>query len=282
MTDNLVLDVRGLKIGFQGAAALVVKGIDLQVGEGEIVGLVGESGSGKSITSSGILRLLPRTCSMEAERFMTLGQDLLSMTERDVEKMRGSKVAMVFQEPMTALNPIRTVGRQLLDVIATHRPRGTGALTGYAERLLLDMRIEDPARVMKSHPHQLSGGMRQRVLLAMAFSCTPRLLIADEPLTALDASVQRQVLELIRERASALGTAVLFITHDLAVVRDLCKRVYVMRRGEVVESGPVQNVLGAPAHPYTRALMAARPELFRPKTELGLGIASGPVVEDSL
>lgn len=282
MNGNLVLDVRGLTIRFQGAAAPVVNGIDLQVEEGEIVGLVGESGSGKSITSSSILRLLPRTCSMEAERFTILGKDLLTMTERDVEKMRGSKVAMVFQEPMTALNPIRTVGQQLLDVITTHRPRGVDALAGYAERLLSDMRIEDPTRVMKSHPHQLSGGMRQRVLLAMAFSCSPKLLIADEPLTALDASVQRQVLDLIRERASALGTAVLFITHDLAVVRDLCARVYVMRRGEVVENGPVRNVLGAPAHPYTRALMAARPELFQPKTELGLGIASDPVVEGPL
>src|SRR6185437_915322 len=197
-----------------------------------------------------------------------LGRDMLAASEREMEEVRGKLVSMVFQEPMNALNPTIRIGRQITEVIHRHERVSAAAAEARAEGLLAEMQVPDARRVMGNYPFELSGGMRQRVLLAMAFSCNPKVLIADEPTTALDVTIQAQVLSLLKERAKERGTAVLFITHDLAVVAQLCERVYVMYAGHIVEEGPTAAVLRRPAHPYTAALLRSLPELGRPKQPL--------------
>jgi len=194
-----------------------------------------------------------------------LGHDILQASEATMLGLRGSRVAMIFQEPMTALNPTKRVGNQMVEVIRLHRKVSKAQALAEAEALLQDMHVADPAHILKVYPFELSGGMRQRVLLALAFSCEPELLIADEPTTALDVTVQRQVLLLMREKARQKDTAILFITHDMAVVSQFCDRVYVMYAGGVVESGPTAEVMGDPRHPYTRGLLQALPDRVGPR-----------------
>ena len=267
-----VVEVRSLSLRMSRdrSAQEVLHEVGLRIGAGEIVGLVGESGSGKSVTALSLLRLLPAGVARygEGARISVLGRDILAMGEAELRRMRGADVSVIFQEPMTALNPVVRIERQLCEVIRRHRGGSLQAARALSLSLLADMRIADPERAMASFPHELSGGMRQRVMIAMAFSCDPALIIADEATTALDVTVQAQVLELLRQRARAKGTSVLLITHDFGVVNETCDRVYVMYRGEVVEEGSASDIIREPKHPYTRALLSALPGRGLPRARL--------------
>ena len=268
MTDAPVLEVEDLSLSFPTwrGVAPALRDVSLKVGTGEIVGLVGESGSGKSVTAMSVLRLIPREAvRVGGGSILLLGRDVLTATEAELADLRGRLASMVFQEPMTALNPTMTIGRQITQVLQRHERLSDVAAEARAQTLLTEMQVQDAPRVLRSHPFELSGGLRQRVLIAMAFACNPRLLIADEPTTALDVTVQAQVLALLRERARERGTSVLFITHDLAVVAELCDRVYVMYAGRIVEHGATQGVLRRPLHPYTAALLRSLPEQGQPR-----------------
>ena len=262
MADKL-LDVRDLSVAFrQGSReTLAVDRISFDIAEGETVALVGESGSGKSATALSVMKLLPYPAARHpagAIRFK--GHDLLRMSEQDIRHVRGNDITIIFQEPMTSLNPLHTIEKQIGEILLLHQ-----GLTGEAARartleLLAQVGIPDPASRLQSYPHQLSGGQRQRVMIAMALANEPDLLIADEPTTALDVTVQAQILKLLKDIQSRLGMAMLFITHDLGIVRKLADRVCVMKEGKIVEQGPVERVYTAPQHPYTRALLAAEPK----------------------
>lgn len=245
---------------FQGSVH-AVNGVDLRVDEGEIVGLVGESGSAKSVTAMTALRLLPQDgFKMTSGRINLMGHDVASLSESQMNKLRGREVAMIFQEPQTALNPTKKIGAQMLTVIELHMGLRGRQARHHALSLLRDMRINDGAEILERYPFELSGGMRQRILIGMAFACSPRLLVADEPTTALDVTVQRQILQLMHAKARDTGAAILFISHDLALISQFCDRTYVMYAGGVVETGPTDQVLKNPQHPYTQALIKALPE----------------------
>jgi len=269
-TDSIVsVDNLSLVFPTYHGDVRALSGVTLDVRPGEIVGLVGESGSGKSVTAMSVIRLLPPGMArFTGGRLSLLGHDMLVIGERALEDIRGKDASMIFQEPMSALNPTIRIGKQIVQVIRQHEAISEAEAKKRAAALLGEMQVPDAARVMRNYPFELSGGMRQRVLIAMAFSCNPSVLICDEPTTALDVTVQAQVLALIRERARARGTAVLFITHDLAVVRQLCDRVYVMYAGRMVEEGRTADLLAHPLHPYTQALLRSLPELAEPKQPL--------------
>ncbi len=262
--DNLCIEFPAYK-----STVKALNGVTLHVNPGEIVGVIGESGSGKSVTAMLSLRLLPeRSYQVKSGSLSILGRDMLLAKENDLLKVRGRDAAMIFQEPMTALNPTRRIGRQMLDVIIHHQQLSKAEAHAKAIALLRDMHIADPEQIMESYPFELSGGMRQRVMIALAFSCDPQLLIADEPTTALDVTVQRQVLLLLREKARQRGTAILLITHDMALVSQFCDRVYVMYTGAVVEQGVTADVMADPSHPYTQGLLSGLPEQVEPGTDL--------------
>jgi peptide/nickel transport system ATP-binding protein len=225
--------------------------------------------------------LLPESAQRRSGTVEVLGQDIFALDQRAIEDMRGAHISMIFQEPMTALNPTMTIGEQIMGVIQRHSKASRKEARSRAATLLADMHIRDVERVMKSYPFELSGGMRQRVLIAMAFSCSPAVLVADEPTTALDVTIQAQILSLLMERVRCTNAAVLLITHDMGVVREVCDRVYVMHAGQIVEAGEVTEVLAHPAHPYTHGLLSALPERNMPKTPLmtlkgGIGSLSDP------
>lgn len=267
MSSSAVLNIDNLSLEFPAYRSNVqaLNGVSLHVNPGEIVGVVGESGSGKSVTAMLSLRLLPeRSYRITSGSLSLLGRDMLTTPEKQLLQIRGRDAAMIFQEPMTALNPTRRIGRQMLDVIIHHQHLSQEQARAKAIDLLRDMHIADPEQVLQAYPFELSGGMRQRVMIALAFSCDPQLLIADEPTTALDVTVQRQVLLLLREKARQRGTAILLITHDMAVVSQFCDRVYVMYTGAVVEQGSTAQVMLDPQHPYTRGLLSGLPEQVRP------------------
>jgi len=262
-----VLAMQGLSLEFPTyrGAVQALSDISIQVASGEIVALVGESGSGKSVAAMAAIRLLPpKLFKISRGSIVVVGRNVLELPPRAIAQLRGKQVSMVFQEPMSALNPTIRIGQQIIGVLRRHEAMNRADATLRASRLLSEMQVSDPARVMRSYAFELSGGMRQRVLIAMAFACNPQLLIADEPTTALDVTVQAQVLGLIRERARAHGTAVLFISHDLAVVSQLCTRIYVMYAGQIVERGEAQEVLTRPMHPYTQGLLRSLPETALP------------------
>ncbi|WP_409420643.1 ABC transporter ATP-binding protein [Pseudaeromonas sp. ZJS20] len=262
-----MLQVTDLRVQFPvyGGRVHALNGVNLRVDAGEIVGVVGESGSGKSVTAMLAMQLLPRgSYQVVSGDIRLLGRDVLTATDGQMNQMRGKDVSMIFQEPMNALNPTRKIGRQMVEVIRRHQALDKGAARRKAVDLLTQMQIPDAEQVLERFAFELSGGMRQRVLIAMAFSCEPRLIIADEPTTALDVTVQRQVLALLKHKARADGTAVLFITHDMAVVSQLCDRVYVMYAGQVVESGATASLMARPQHPYTQGLLRAAPETVAP------------------
>jgi peptide/nickel transport system permease protein len=259
-----LLDVKDLSVEFltETGPATVVDKVSFTVEAGEILGVVGESGSGKTVTSLGVMRLVPSPPGrITSGSVHFAGKDLLSLSLAELRDVRGDEIAMVFQDPMTSLNPVFTIGTQLVDAIRRHRDMTKRAARARAVELLDLVDIPDPERRIEDYPHQLSGGMRQRALLALALSCEPRLLIADEPTTALDVTVQAQILDLLRSLQERLGMAIVFVTHDLGVIADLCSRVIVMYAGQVVEEAPVEELFAHPRHPYTEGLLAAIPQL---------------------
>ncbi|KXK61197.1 dipeptide/oligopeptide/nickel ABC transporter ATP-binding protein [Micromonospora rosaria] len=258
------LRVRDLTVTFTRpgqAPVRAVDGVTFDVGSGQSVGIVGESGSGKSVTSLAVMRLLPAR-NVQVTGSIELGdQDLLALSARQMRDVRGRDVAMIFQDPMTSLNPVLTVGRQLVEVIVRHDGRSVAEARRDAQALLERVGIPDPARRLREYPHQLSGGMRQRVMIAIAVACRPRLLIADEPTTALDVTIQAQILDLLRDLVEESGSALVMITHDLGVVAGLCERVHVMYSGRIVESAPATGLFARPAHPYTDGLLRSIPRI---------------------
>ncbi len=261
-----VLDVRGLRTRFPGrhGPVPVVDGIDLHVDRGEVLALVGESGCGKSMTALSILRLVPRPGRVEADRVEVAGRDVLSLPVSELRGMRGRDAALLFQEPMTSLNPVQTVGAQVVEAIRLHEPVDRGEARGRTVGVFEQVGIPDAEARIDAYPHQLSGGMKQRVMIAMALASRPRLLIADEPTTALDVTIQAQILSLLRDLQRDLGMAILLITHDLGIVTVIADRVAVMYAARLVEEGRREQVLGSPRHPYTRGLLRSMPAMGRP------------------
>jgi len=261
--DHVLLDVRDLEIHFYGDGSVTraLSSVSFQVRRGETLGVVGESGSGKSVTALSILRLLPKLATRTVGGEICFhGRDLRKLSEREMRKIRGDRIAMIFQEPMTSLNPVYTVGRQIAEAVQIHTHASRSEAIAQAEEMLALVRIADSGRRVNSYPHEMSGGMRQRVMIAMALACSPELLIADEPTTALDVTIQAQILRLIVDLKERMGTAVLFITHDLGVVAETCERGLVMYAGRIVEQAPVTDLFARPAHPYTQCLMHSAPD----------------------
>jgi len=275
-----LLDIRNLNIGFPGASrevrapvgetqrsispANAVRDLSLNIAAGEVLGLVGESGSGKSVTSLAIMRLLPPQAAVSGEILFANGTgnyDLLDLADPQMRQLRGSRIAMIFQEPMTALNPVMRVGDQVAEAVLAHAQMSKKEAWDRAVTVLADVAIPDPAGRARDYPHQLSGGMRQRVMIAMAIVNRPQLLIADEPTTALDVTIQAQILELLAELRKKFGLTMLFISHDLAVISQVADRVAVMYAGSLVEVGSKRQIFESPAHPYTRGLLKAVPTL---------------------
>jgi oligopeptide/dipeptide ABC transporter ATP-binding protein len=265
MTGPL-LSVRDLSVSF--GPLRVLEGLSFDLAQGEVLGVVGESGSGKSMTALAIMGLLPRGGRVVAGRAVLEGQEVTALPERDLQRLRGARMVMIFQEPMTSLNPVLTVGEQVAEVLRQHR--GMNRRAAHAEAINLLRLVEIPAaeRRVDDYPHQLSGGQRQRAMIAIALACRPKLLIADEPTTALDATVQAGILDLLRGLRRELGMAVLLITHDLGVVADFADRVVVMYAGRIAETGPSAAIFASPQHPYTQALLAAIPRLSGPIANL--------------
>ncbi len=260
-TPPCVLSIEGLTTRFHGdaGATTAVRDVSLAIAPGRTLGLVGESGSGKSVTSLSVMRLLPELGVELSGRVSFLGRDLLAASAPELRDLRGRDLAMIFQEPMTSLNPVFPVGEQVAESVRRHEGLSARAAMARAEALFGEVGLPDPAASLRKYPHQMSGGQKQRVMIAMALACNPRLLIADEPTTALDVTIQAQILALLRTLRDQRGMAMLFITHDLGVIAEIADDVAVMYRGALVEHGPVLDVFRAPKHPYTRGLLACRP-----------------------
>ncbi|RWL81975.1 MAG: ABC transporter ATP-binding protein [Mesorhizobium sp.] len=264
--DDVLLDVRELETHFygEGTVTRALGGISFQVKRGETLGVVGESGCGKSVTALSILRLLPKlTARTVGGEVRFHGRDLLELSEKEMRQIRGGRIGMIFQDPMTSLNPVYTVGRQIAEAVQIHTKSPRSAAMKKATEMLRLVRIADPERRADNYPFEMSGGMRQRAMIAMALACSPELLIADEPTTALDVTIQAQILRLIVDLKERTGTAVLFITHDLGVVAETCQRVIVMYAGRIVEQATVTDLFARPAHPYTQGLMRSVPDRRR-------------------
>ena len=263
-----LLEVRNLRTEFRTGAGLVraVDGISYTVDPGETVAIVGESGSGKSVGALSILRLIPDPPGrIVGGEVLFDGRNLMSLTDEEMRKVRGGDIGMVFQEPMTSLNPVLTIGRQITEMLEQHRGSDRAAAHARATELLGLVGIADPQRRLKQYPHQLSGGMRQRIMIAIALACEPKLIIADEPTTALDVTIQAQILELMQQLTQRLGVALIVITHNLGIVARYAHRVNVMYAGRIVESGTSAAIYHTPHHPYTMALLKSVPRLDRPR-----------------
>jgi peptide/nickel transport system ATP-binding protein len=264
VTGERLLEIRGLKTHFATDDGIVhaVDGVDLTIDPGETLGVVGESGCGKSITALSVLKLIPMPPGRIVDgRILWRGRDLVPLGPADMQKIRSKEIAIVFQEPMTSLNPVYTVGDQIAEVIRLHEKLPRRAARDKAVEMLRLVHIPNPERRVRDYPHQFSGGMRQRVMIAMAISCNPALLIADEPTTALDVTIQAQILDLIAEMKSRLGMAVMLITHAMGVVAEVAQRVVVMYAGRVVEEAPVGELFSRPRHPYTQGLIRSIPRI---------------------
>ena len=259
-----ILEIDNLQTHFFTSAGVVraVDGVSYAVRSGETLGVVGESGCGKSVTSLSVLRLIASPPGRIVDgRIRFLGQDLLRLPERKMRAIRGNEISMIFQEPMTSLNPVLSIGRQISETLTLHRGMSQRAAQQRAVEMLRLVGIPEPAQRLQQYPHELSGGMRQRVMIAMALACDPRLLIADEPTTALDVTLQAQILDLMRELKAASNAAIILITHDLGVVAEVCDEVAVMYAGEIVERAPVDELFSNPQHPYTVGLLGSIPRL---------------------
>ena len=278
MSTEALVDVKNLSVEFgEGeSAARVVKGVSFNIAKGETVALVGESGSGKTVSAMSILKLLPASASHPTGEIWFDGKDILKSDENFMRGIRGDKISIIFQEPMTTLNPLHTIEKQVGEIIKLHQNVGEEEVRRRVIDLLTKVGIRDPEKRLDSYPHQLSGGQRQRVIIATALANEPDLLIADEPTTALDVTIQAQILELLKSLQKEMGMAMLLITHDLGIVRRMAERVYVMKNGEIVESGTAKCVFEKPQHPYTKHLIEAEPKGAPPVTDL-----SGPVVVET-
>jgi oligopeptide/dipeptide ABC transporter ATP-binding protein len=276
-----LLEVTDLRVEFAGRnnrPVRAVRGLNYYINPGESLGLVGESGSGKSVSALSLLGLLPKKVSKVSpdSKAVFEGRNLIGLSDEEMRKIRGARIAMIFQDPLASLNPVLTIGRQITEALETHRGMGRGAARKRAVELLTMVGIPGAERRVDDYPHQFSGGMRQRAMIAMALSCEPALLIADEPTTALDVTIQAQILELLKRLREELGMAVLLITHDLGVVAGFVDRLAVMYAGEVVETGQTEDVLENPFHPYTLGLLRSLPRLDRPRQSALTPIEGSP------
>ena len=271
MTAKALIEIEGLRVSFHGddgRTTHAVDGIDLSLAHGATLGLVGESGCGKSVTSLAIMGLLPKHSAEVSGAIRFDGFDLLKVSDQTLRDLRGNRLAMIFQEPMTSLNPSFTIGDQIVETILRHRGGSRRSARERAIELLRRVHIPSPERRIDEYPHKLSGGMRQRVMIAMALACDPRLLIADEPTTALDVTLQAQILDLMRELRAESRAAIILITHDLGVVAEVCDEVAVMYAGEIVERAGVDELFASPQHPYTVGLLGSIPRLDRTTSHL--------------
>ena len=266
--SNLVTTFR-----IQGQTVQAVRGVDLTVGEGEILGIVGESGSGKSVSMKSIIRMLPDSAKIQADEMEFDGTGLLSLSEKEMRAVRGNRISMIFQDPMTSLDPLKRIGNHIEEVLIRHRKIGKAEAGAQAVELLRKVGVPSPETRVKQYPHEFSGGMRQRVLIAMALACHPKLLIADEPTTALDVTIQAQILDLIRELQQQEQMSVVLITHDMGVVAQLCHRIAVMYGGLIMESAATDELFENPRHPYTEALLRSIPSIDEGEGERLIPIA---------
>ncbi|WP_029354540.1 ABC transporter ATP-binding protein [Bosea sp. 117] len=265
-----LLSVQGLRVEIAARHRVLtaIDDVSFDIAEGEILGVVGESGAGKSVTGTAVLGLLERPAYQAGGRIIFAGRRIDTLDEDAMRTLRSRQIAAVFQDPLTSLDPLMTIGDQLVETMQTHLDLARAAALARAEQLLAEVGIPAPRERLQSYPHEMSGGMRQRVVLALAFCCEPRLIIADEPTTALDVSIQAQILDLLRRMCRERGTAVMLVTHDMGVIAEASDRVAVMYAGRLVEIGPTRDLIAAAAHPYTRGLMASIPDMHRRAAEL--------------
>ncbi len=276
--EKHILDVKEMRTSFRTSKGLVeaIRGIDFHVNEGEILGIVGESGSGKSVTMKSVMGLLPSYAEIESEGIIYKDVDLSKLSEKELQKYRGKEMAMIFQDPMTALNPLRKVGYHLTQVIRRYKKCSKAEAEKIAIEMLTQVGIPTPEVRMNQYPHEFSGGMRQRALIAMALSCEPSLLIADEPTTALDVTIQAQILELLKKLHDERNMSIVIISHDMGVMATMCDRIAVMYGGIIVEEGTVDEIFFTPKHPYTRALLKSIPHTEHERGEKLIGIDGAP------
>ncbi len=277
--SKTILEVKDLKINFKTYAGLVhaVRGVNFDLKEGETLAIVGESGSGKSVTSNALMKLIPQPPGIyESGQILFNGRDLVPLSDKEMSKVRGNEIAMIFQDPMTSLNPTMKVGRQITEVILQHKKISKADAKKRAIELLTQVGIPFPEKRYNQYPHEFSGGMRQRVVIAIALAADPKLLIADEPTTALDVTIQAQILELMKEIQKSSKTSIIFITHDLGVVANIADRVAVMYAGQIVEYGTVNDIFYNPKHPYTWGLLGSMPDLDNDTDELLRTIPGSP------
>jgi peptide/nickel transport system ATP-binding protein len=262
MNEQPMVDVRDLKVRFKrgGQTLSAVNGVSLQVAQGEVLALIGESGSGKSVTLRALMRLHSERTTRIEGTIEIAGQDLMALSGKQLQALRGPVAAMIFQEPLLALDPVYTIGQQIIEALRRHQPMSHAEARTAAVEALRRVRIPSPELRLDAYPHEMSGGMRQRAMIALALSCQPRLLLADEPTTALDATVQIQILILLRELQQALGLSIIFVTHDIGAAVEVADRVAVMYGGRIVEQAPLAELLNNPQHPYTRVLLGTRPK----------------------
>ncbi len=269
-TEQILLEAKDLEITFHGRdeKTEAVRSISFSLKDGKVLAIVGESGSGKSVTALSLTRLLPEppTCTVSGEVEL-MGKNLLTISKKEIRQVRGKEIAYIFQEPSTSLNPVFSIGYQIAEAIKLHLPE----VKNIQERVVDSLRrvgIRDPEKRYKDYPHQLSGGMQQRVMIAMALACEPRILVADEPTTALDVTIQKQIMDLLKELKESLGMSIILITHNFGIIADFADDVIVMFRGKIVESGSVDSVLNNPQHPYTKALLACIPQIGKEQDRL--------------
>ena len=281
--DEHLLEVKNLKVSFKvGKKKLTaVENVEFSLDKGKVIGIVGESGCGKSVTATSILRLVPPAVSIidESSQILFDGEDLVKAPEARMREIRGNEISMIFQEPMTSLNPIIRCGKQIAESLRLHRGMKKKEAMEEAIKMMQAVGIANPQARAYEYPHQMSGGMRQRVMIAMALACQPQILIADEPTTALDVTIQAQILDLIRDLNQEMNTSVVFITHDLGVVSELCDTVIVMYNGHIVEKAPVADIFREPLHPYTQGLLSAIPRITKERKPLSTieGMVPNPV-----
>lgn len=278
MSPQTMVAVRDLKVRFKrgGQTLSAVNGVSLSVAKGEVLALIGESGSGKSVTLRALMRLHSERSTQIEGQIHIAGQDLMSLSRTQLQALRGPVAAMIFQEPLLALDPVYTVGQQIVEALRRHRPMSKAQARAAALEALRSVRIPSPEQRLDAYPHEMSGGMRQRAMIALALACQPQILLADEPTTALDATVQIQILILLRELQQALGLSIIFVTHDIGAAVEVADRVAVMYGGRIVEQAPLAELLNHPQHPYTRVLLGTRPKDGLRKGERLISIPGAP------